>query len=154
MSLHFIFRKENMFIYKQKYNSSVYTWQQSEAVDTITNKAEDLVKLYDQLDLKNERLVVLNKKTRKYGTQDATDIVKEWMFLNDNEEDRVVASHFGINNLTLNVSKTDLRVFSYVSEYLGYKKIADIKNLPAFLLILEENPRFGGVSALDLLLTK
>lgn len=48
-----------MFIYKQKYNSSVYTWQQSEAVDTITNKAEDLVKLYDQLDLKNERLVVL-----------------------------------------------------------------------------------------------
>lgn len=48
-----------MFIYKQKYNSNVYTWQQSEAVDTITNKAEDLVKLYDQLDTQNERLVVL-----------------------------------------------------------------------------------------------
>ena len=95
-----------------------------------------------------------NKKTRKYGTQDATDIVKEWMFLNNNEEDRVVASHFGINNLTLNVSKTDLRVFSYVSERLGYKKIADIKDLPAFLLILEENPRFNGVSAIDILLDK
>lgn len=95
-----------------------------------------------------------NKKTRRYGTQDATDIVKEWMFLNDNEEDRVVASKFGDNNLTLNVTKSNLCVFSYESEYLGHKKIADIKNLPAFLLLLEKNPKFGGVSALDLLLSK
>lgn len=95
-----------------------------------------------------------NKRTRDYITQDATDIVKEWMFLNDNAEDRVIASNFGNNNLTLNVTKSNLCVFSYVSEYLGHKKIADIKDLPAFLLILEENPRFGGVSALDLLLTK
>lgn len=95
-----------------------------------------------------------NKRTRDYITQDATDIVKEWMFLNDNAEDRVIASNFGNNNLTLNVTKSNLCVFSYVSEYLGHKKIADIKDLPAFLLILEENPRFGGVSALDLLLKK
>lgn len=96
-------------------------------------------------------------KVKDYETQDVADIVKEWMFLNDNTEDteeRVIASKFGNNNLTLNVSKTDLRVFSYASEYLGHKKIADIKDLPAFLLILEENPRFGGISALDLLLTK
>lgn len=95
-----------------------------------------------------------SKRTKDYETQDATDIVKEWMFLNDNAEDRVIASNFGNNNLTLNVTKSNLCVFSYVSEYLGHKKIADIKDLPAFLLILEENPRFGGVSALGLLLTK
>ena len=48
-----------MFIYKQKYNNQVYTWQQSEAVDTVTEKIEDLASLYNQLDVKNERLVVL-----------------------------------------------------------------------------------------------
>lgn len=95
-----------------------------------------------------------SKRTKDYETQDATDIVKEWMFLNNNAEDRVIASKFGDNNLTLNVTKSNLCVFSYVSEYLGHKKIADIKNLPAFLLILEENPRFGGVSAIDILLEK
>ena len=48
-----------MFIYKQKFNKSVYTWQQTEVIDTITNKVEDLVNLYNQLDTQNERLVVL-----------------------------------------------------------------------------------------------
>lgn len=48
-----------MFIYKQKYNSSVYTWQQTESIDTVTEKIEDLASLYSQLDTKNERLVVL-----------------------------------------------------------------------------------------------
>ena len=95
-----------------------------------------------------------NKRTRDYETQDVTDIVKEWMFLNNNANDRIIASCFGDNNLTLNVSKTNLHVYSYESDYLGQKRIADIKNLPAFLLILEENPRFGGVSAINILLDK
>ena len=48
-----------MFIYKQNFNKQVYTWQQSEAVDTVTEKIEDLESLYNQLDTQNERLVVL-----------------------------------------------------------------------------------------------
>lgn len=48
-----------MFIYKQKFNKSVYTWQQTESVDTVTEKIEDLASLYNQLDTQNERLVVL-----------------------------------------------------------------------------------------------
>lgn len=48
-----------MFIYKQKFNKSVYTWQQTEAVDTVTEKIKDLESLYNQLDTQNERLVVL-----------------------------------------------------------------------------------------------
>lgn len=48
-----------MFIYKQKFNNAVSTWQQTEAIDTITNKVEDLVNLCNQLDIGNERLVVL-----------------------------------------------------------------------------------------------
>lgn len=48
-----------MFIYKQKYNSSIYTWQQTKSIDTVTEKIEDLASLYSQLDTKNERLVVL-----------------------------------------------------------------------------------------------
>ena len=48
-----------MFIYKQKFNNSVYTWQQTEDADVVAEKIEDLASLYDQLDTKNERLVVL-----------------------------------------------------------------------------------------------
>lgn len=48
-----------MFIYKQKFNKSVYTWQQTESVDTVTKDVKDLESLYNQLDTKNERLVVL-----------------------------------------------------------------------------------------------
>ena len=48
-----------MFIYKQKFNKSVYTWQQTESVDTVTKDVKDLESLYNQLDTKHERLVVL-----------------------------------------------------------------------------------------------
>lgn len=48
-----------MFIYKQIFNNAVSTWQQTEVIDTITNKVEDLVNLCNQLDIGNERLVVL-----------------------------------------------------------------------------------------------
>lgn len=48
-----------MFIYKQIFNNAVSTWQQTKVIDTITNKVEDLVNLCNQLDIGNERLVVL-----------------------------------------------------------------------------------------------
>lgn len=48
-----------MFIYKQKFNNSVYTWQQTEDADVVAEKIEDLTSLYNQLDTQNERLVVL-----------------------------------------------------------------------------------------------
>lgn len=48
-----------MFIYKQKFNKSVYTWQQTEDADVVAEKIEDLASLYSQLDTQNERLVVL-----------------------------------------------------------------------------------------------
>lgn len=48
-----------MFIYKQKFNKSVYTWQQTKDADVVAEKIEDLTSLYNQLDTQNERLVVL-----------------------------------------------------------------------------------------------
>lgn len=48
-----------MFIYKQKFNNAVSTWQQTESIDTVTEDVKDLESLYNQLDTQNERLVVL-----------------------------------------------------------------------------------------------
>lgn len=93
------------------------------------------------------------KIIKNYETQDVTDIVKEWMFLDRSGFERITVHNFS-NNLKIEIGIARLVVYKEEDKYIGQKRIADIKDLPTFLLILEGNPRFGDVNALDILLEK
>lgn len=90
---------------------------------------------------------------KSYYSQDITDITKEYMFLNSKE---LIHIQNFINGLLIeiDIDADELWVFNEAPvEFIGSKKIADIKNLSEFLKILKANPQIGSVNAYKILLS-
>ena len=89
---------------------------------------------------------------KSYYSQDITDITKEYMLLNSKE--LIYIQNF-INGLLIeiDIDADELWVFNEAPiEFIGSRKMEDIKNLSEFLSVLETNPTIGSIKAIDILL--
>lgn len=97
----------------------------------------------------------LLEQLKSYETNDITDIVKEYMLLNNLDKEEIAVREFGSEKMDIMIDSIKLVFFDTTEDaaaLIGSKDIKDIKNLPKFLSVLETNPTIGGIKAIDILL--
>lgn len=96
----------------------------------------------------------LLEQLKSYETNDITDIVKEYMLLNNWDKEEIAVRKFGSEKMDIMIDSIKLVFFDTTDDVavIGGRNIKDIKNLSEFLSVLETNQTIGSIKAIDILL--